>query len=190
MKLKMGIVAVSMMLVSGYLIVCSAYSQSGSRDSGSATRSGAGSSRPTSQQPPFEVRFWEFLSAGKHRYDYWGPFAGKTEMYEGQSPHGAHLRVFANRTAREAVGDLPANSIIIKENYAEDKTTLVAITAMYKVDGFDAENGNWYYVKYNPDGSVATAPADQGGAKLAGRVDACIDCHKDAGGGDFIFLND
>lgn len=187
MKLKHMVAFASLTIALGYLLVCGAYSQSGARPQ---SGSGRVEARGPLQDAPFEERFWDFLSAGRHRYDYWGPFAGKTEMYEGQSPHGSYLRVFANRTARNAEGDLPANSIIVKENFADDMETLVSITAMYKVDGFDPENDNWYYVKFNPDGSVARTPADSGSRKIAGRFQACIDCHKDAGGDDFVFLND
>jgi len=81
-------------------------------------------------------------------------------------------------------------SVVIKENYGEDKKTLVAVTVMYRVKGYNADAGDWYWVKYNADGTVANAPPDKGGMRLSGRVKGCIDCHSGAGGGDFAFIND
>jgi hypothetical protein len=57
-------------------------------------------------------------------------------MYEGQSHHGAFLKLYVNEPARMALSNnqpiMPDNTIIVKENYDENKN-LVAITPMYKV---------------------------------------------------------
>ncbi len=79
---------------------------------------------------------------------------------------------------------------MIKENYGPDKKTLMAITAMYKTKGYNPTAGDWYWVKYNPDGSVANKSTDAGVKHLAGRVQGCIRCHDGADGGDFAFFND
>jgi len=142
-------------------------------------------------KPPFERAFWTYLTKGTHRYDQWGPFPGRTaDLYEGESPHGAHLKLIGNRIARENAATLPLGSILIKENYDEDKKTLLAITVMYRVKDFDPANGNWYWIKYLPDGKVATVTTDKGTTRLLGRVKGCIECHKGAEGDDFAFIND
>jgi hypothetical protein len=57
--------------------------------------------------------------------------------------------------------------------------------------GYDADNQNWFWAKYKPDGSLHKNPK---GMQLAGRVakgkpKGCISCHKVAPGGDYIFTN-
>lgn len=144
----------------------------------------------------FEGRFWRYLTASPFRYDEWAPFAGRSDKpYEGQSPHGAFVKVIANRKARQNPNDLPYGSILIKENYGADSRTLMSITVMYRTRGangqpWDPENRDWYYVKYTPNGKVAFSPPEMGAKRLAGRVQSCIDCHSGAGAKDFVFLND
>ena len=97
--------------------------------------------------------------------------------------------MYLNRTAAGNKDTLPVGSIIIKENYSENES-LQAITVMYKNAGYNPGSGDWYWVKYNPDGSVPLSPPEAGSMKLAGRVKGCIECHNGAGGGDFAFFND
>lgn len=153
----------------------------------------------TASQPvdnSFEGRFWRYLTNSPFRYDEWAPFAGRTDtFYKGQSPHGAYVKVIANKMARQNPLKLPYGSILIKENYAADSKTLLAITVMYRTRGangqpWDPENRDWYYVKYTPTGQVALSPPEMGSKRLAGRVQSCIDCHSGAGAKDFVFLND
>jgi hypothetical protein len=63
---------------------------------------------------------------------------------------------------------------------------------MKKIDGYDPENEDWFWVKYAPDGGVAEG---EGGIPLAGRVakgtsQGCIACHANAKGDDYVFAND
>ena len=68
------------------------------------------------------------------------------------------------------------NSIIVKENYSPDKK-LVAVTVMYKVKGYNAEAGDWFWVKYGPDfGTLAE-----------GKVKGCLACHGAAASNDYVF---
>ena len=165
------------------------------RSSGSGAQgSGNATSRPVDNT--FEGRFWRYLTNSPFRYDEWGPFAGgKDETRPGQSPHGAYVKVIANKMARQNPIQLPYGSILIKENYAADSKTLLAITVMYRTRGangqpWDPENRDWYYVKFTPTGQVASSPPEMGSKRLAGRVQSCIDCHSGAGAKDFVFLND
>ncbi len=67
---------------------------------------------------------------------------------------------------------------------------LKAITVMFKRErGYDADNRNWFWAKFKPDGSLDKNPK---GVALAGRVmkganKGCIACHKSAPGGDMVF---
>ena len=118
--------------------------------------------------------------------------------YEGVEPHGMMLETFySNATIDGHTGDL-----IVKRNYgpegvglnevlADPDTHLAALTVMYRrEEGYDADNENWFWVKYLPDGTLDKNPD---GMRLAGRVakgaDAgCIACH--SGAGDYVFTSD
>jgi hypothetical protein len=136
----------------------------------------------------FEQKLWGYLVRAKYRN--WAPVPGKSDgMYEGESPHGAFLKMYLNRRAAGSANALPDGSMVIKENYKPDKT-IAAVTVMYKNKGYNPAAGDWYWIKYNPDGTVAEKPMPTGNMRLAGKVGGCIDCHGDADGGDFAFFND
>ena len=158
--------------------------------SGSTTRQGSSTrTRMTSEQ--FQSAFWNYLTKSKSRYRKWKAFPGSTtEMYEGASPHGAYLRLFANSKARKNPQELPHGSIIVKENYGADQKTLMAVTVMYRSPGYDPAHNDWYWVKYLPNGKVAKTPPDKGSRPIVGRFQSCIDCHDGADGNDYTFAND
>ena len=120
--------------------------------------------------------------------------------YKGQHPHGAVLDTISGKLK---VGG-HTGKVIVKRNYggegvsnravANDRAKyLKAVTVMFKREsGYDSENGDWFWAKYLPDGSLDKNPA---GMQLAGRVakgkpKGCIACHKAAPGGDMLFLTD
>lgn len=160
-----------------------------SRGSGSASR-GSGTQGSTQRQPTFEQNFWSYLTRAKVPYRQWRSWPGKAGLYEGQSPHGAHLKMYINSKAAADTDKLADGSVIVKENYGQDKRTLMAITVMYKAPGYNPRQNNWYWVKYNPDGSVARTPAEKGNQPIKGRFASCINCHADADGGDLVYAND
>lgn len=144
-------------------------------------------SKPAQLQPStetFESKFWRYLQSAKYRN--WAPVAGTTgDAYPGQSPHGVMLKMYLNRTAAGMQKTLPMGSVVVKENYGPDGKTLMATTVMYKANGIRSDDG-WYWIKYNPNGSVAV----KGDMRLAGTVKGCIECHSGADGGDYAFFND
>ena len=113
-------------------------------------------------------------------YEGWGLWPGHKGMEEGKSPHGAYVKVTANpvalKAARKGMKEMPEGSIIMKENYDKDKN-LVALTPMYKVKGYNPEGGDWFWMKYKPDGTV----------DAAGKLKGCIDCHAKVKKNDWIF---
>lgn len=153
---------------------------------GSTTRGGA-----VKTPAQFQAALWDYLTKGESRYKKWGAFPGKTtDIYEGESPHGAYLRIYANSAARSNGKNPPAGSIVVKENYGKDKKTLMAVTVMYKSKGYNAKAGDWYWIKYSPDGKTALTPKQKGSKPIAGRFQSCIQCHSDADGDDWLFVND
>lgn len=128
---------------------------------------------------PTPEALWKQLE--KSEYRHWGPWPGQDgNFYEGQEPHGALLKVYANRTALGQPADPPHGSIVIKENYSPEKK-LMAITVMQRVKGYDAAHHDWYWAKFDGDGRVA----EMGGKPLAGKVTGCIQCHGSADGEDY-----
>jgi hypothetical protein len=120
--------------------------------------------------------------------------------YEGVAPHGMMLETFYTSTTVDG----HSGTLIVKRNYgpegvsidevlADPGTHLGAYTVMFRREaGYDADNADWFWVKYLPDGTLDKNPA---GMALAGRVgkgaDAgCIACHVNAGGDDYVFTSD
>ena len=66
----------------------------------------------------------------------------------------------------------------------------MAVTVMYRSTGYNTAAGDWYWVKYLPNGQVDTMETPKGRMRLAGKVGGCIDCHSGADGGDYAFFND
>ncbi len=121
--------------------------------------------------------FWTYIT--KADYTQWKFFPGYEGMYPGQSPHGAHLKLYANDIAYKAAKNgqpMPDGAILVKENYGKDQKTLMAITPMYKSSGYNSGAGDWFWAKYGPDGKAA----------VAGKVESCISCHEAMGGGDYV----
>lgn len=124
----------------------------------------------------------------------------RSKPYEGTDPHGMMLETFyTHATIDGHTGDL-----IVKRNFgpegvsedavlAEPEKHLGAITVMFRREhGYDADNQDWFWVKFLPDGSLDKNPK---GMELAGRVAkgadvGCIACHTAAGGDDYIFTTD
>lgn len=195
-KLYVCVAAAGVLSLVGYLAsdTVSAWAQSGSRSypggSGARTYPGRGS-RAVPAQPrrpqSFEAKFWNYLTGSQPAYRNWAPWPGtRADIYPGQSPHGAFLKMYVNRPVAGDPKNLPYGSIIVKENYGKDRTTLMAVTVMYRAKGYDPAHHDWYWIKYNPDGTVAR----KGNMPIAGRVSTCINCHSGAGGNDFSFSND
>jgi hypothetical protein len=140
-------------------------------------------------KPPFAVQFWDYLQ--KSYYRNWAPGPGATgDIYAGQSPHGAFLKMYLNRVAAGNPKSLPHESILVKENFGKDGKTLMAVTVMYRSKNFDPDHNDWYWIEYMPDGSVARTPPEKGSMPIAGKFKSCIECHAGAKGNDLTFVND
>ena len=174
----------------------------------------------TSQSTPgFESQFWNYLLS--NNYKHWSPVPGKTtdlspvEISSNHISHGPLLKTYMNRTAASNPKSPPVGSVIIMENYRTDKS-LKSISVMYKSEGFNPIANDWYWVDYNPDGSVSkTAESDSSKddavaiddnnvqqtfassktsptatTRLMGRAESCIQCHQQSGNDDLVFFND
>lgn len=129
-----------------------------------------------------------------------GPRAIQPKPYEGQEPHGAILTTLASTLN---IGG-HTGAVWVKNNHVGEGVSVEAVandpyrfldsvTVMYRREaGYDRDNKNWFWAKYNPDGTLQANPK---GMRLAGRVakgaDAgCIACHTGAPGNDYLFSTD
>lgn len=131
---------------------------------------------------------------GKALYDYftkennyknWNKWPGKEDFYpkSAGSPHGDFLITYVSdnaiSTIQRKMGELPDETIIIKENYDTNKK-LAALTVMYKENGYDSNNNDWFWARYDSNGSVL---AD-------GKIEGCINCHATVKDNDYIFASE
>ena len=118
--------------------------------------------------------------------------------FKGNQPHGAIQQV--TDSTIDVNGRM--GRVIVKRNhggegadvksvYSAPEKHLRAVTVMFKREaGYDAENLDWFWVKYTPTGEI---DKNRKGALLAGRVGkggsaGCIACHKALGGKDLETL--
>lgn len=111
-------------------------------------------------------------------YSFWPDHEG---VHPGQAPHGRFHRIYINGILENAlpIADrvAPVGSIIVKENLSSDKE-LVAVTAMAKVTGYNSDHGDWFWAKFDPDGTVAVEGSPAG----------CINCHLGMKENDYIII--
>ena len=128
---------------------------------------------------PDGAKLWTYIIT-TDPYLGWGYWPGHYGIYPGKSPHGAFLKIYAYGIALKAAREgkpMPYGAILVKENYGKDKRTLMAVTPMYKVKGYDPEAGDWFWGKYGPDGKIMAS----------GKVKGCINCHGVQKTKDWIF---
>lgn len=120
---------------------------------------------------------WDDMSG----YREWPQFSGHEGMQPGKSPHGKFIQTFLNPTGAKNPARPGYGAIIVKENFSRnDPGSLDALTVMQRIEGYDPENEDWFWARYTPDGKLTHS----------GQVAMCANCHFDAGGDDYVFLND
>ena len=99
---------------------------------------------------------WQHITV-TNPYTGWGYWPGKFGIYEGTRPHGAKLILYANGPALKAARagtPMPYGAILVKENYGVDGKKLMAVTPMFKVEGYNPDAGDWFWAKYDGVGAV------------------------------------
>jgi len=116
--------------------------------------------------------------------DKWNDFS---QFLVSGEPHGSVVRIFVNDVALQAAaapgfdGVLPPGSVVVKENYTgadpNDPGQLAALTIMTKVEGFNPDANDWFWLKARGDG---------GAIDKEGAVDGCIACHGQPNNHDYL----
>lgn len=126
-------------------------------------------------------RLWERITV-EAPYESYGGWPLEEGIQPGQAPHGPFHRIYVNRTLRDAVPiadrTAPYGSIVVKHNLDAGQE-LVGYTVMAKVEGYAPDTGEWFWARYEPDGSVYAA----------GAVQSCISCHAGVAGNDYVIVH-
>ena len=91
-----------------------------------------------------------------------------------------------NRTGMVIVKKMYQGPEVSVQDVIDDPSQNLKIVAvMFKREkGYDAANQDWFYTKYDPDG---TPQKNKKGKLMAGRAGKCIGCHQSAPSGDYVF---
>ena len=122
---------------------------------------------------------WKYITETSP-YTTWAFWPDHQGMQPGRSPHGSFHKVFVNENGLNSTSPpVQYGTIAVKENYSFNKE-LQAITVMYKVKGYRPDAGDWYWVKYSPDGKTERLSNEKG----------CIGCHSTRWKNDFILVHE
>ena len=158
----------------------------------------------TASAAPFgnkeDISFAKSLWSALEKAEFVGPKRINVRPFEGNEPHGAIQQVLgkvitvAGKTGKVLVkvnhGGKEASVATVYDN---PNKFLGAYTVMFKREaGYDPENKDWFWAKYNKSGGLMTNPKKM---QLAGRVakgaeKGCIFCHVAAGGEDLETLTE
>ena len=128
---------------------------------------------------PAPEALWHYLTKVSP-YQEWSFWPDHQGMQPGRAPHGPLHKVYVNdRALNSPKPPVQYGSIEVKENYNKAKE-LKAITVMYKVPGYNPKDGDWFWVKYTPDGK----------ARPFGKPAGCIGCHGTRANNDFITVHE
>lgn len=157
------------------------------------SQQGSGSSRTdppraTRPQTPeeFYSSFWSFIVKKDAAYNTWNVIKLETSAEGVENPHSTTSQTYANKVAADDSKELPMGSILIREDYDANRKRQ-SISVMYRIKDYDKDHGNWYWIKYLENGTVARGSDNK---PIAGKVASCIECHGKASGKDFVFSND
>lgn len=137
----------------------------------------AGSSSAQMPEPDAST-LWEYITE-VNDYKQWDSWPDYQGIRKARGPHGPMNRVFVNDKGINS-DKTPVNygTIEVKESFDADKK-LKNVTVQYKVEGYNPEDGDWYWALYAPDGTV----------KKAGKISGCIGCHAGAKDNDYVMVH-
>lgn len=128
---------------------------------------------------PDPASLWNYITK-ESPYKNWSFWPDHQGMQPGRAPHGPLHKVYVNdRALNSPKPPVQYGAIQVKENYSKNKE-LKAITVMYKVSGYNPNDGDWFWAKYSPDGK----------ADKVGKPKGCIGCHGTRANNDFILVHE
>lgn len=128
---------------------------------------------------PAPDALWEYITETSP-YEQWQFWPDHQGLQPGRAPHGELNRVYVNdRAYNSSKPPVQYGSILVKENHNKDEE-LQAITVMYKVRGYNPNDGDWFWAKYDTEGN----------ADIYGKPKGCIGCHGTRADNDFILVHE
>ncbi len=116
-------------------------------------------------------------------YKNWELWPGTGELEPGKGPHGDQITIYVSDSAllaiEEKTGVMPENSTVLKEGY-NSEGELIEVVVMHKVEGFDPEHNDWFWLEYDAEGEIITE----------GKVLSCYNCHTRQAVNDYLFTGD
>lgn len=133
-----------------------------------------------SDMPPMTnaAAIWQYITV-TDPYKQWGQFDETIGMQDGAPPHGPRIQIYPNRTASRSVYKANEGSILVMENFDKDGKTLLTINLMQKRPNYAPSAGNWFWVVYEPDGTVIEE----------GKIKRCVECHVSTAFDDYTFIH-
>jgi hypothetical protein len=126
------------------------------------------------------ARVWQRITQ-ESDFENWAYWPGHEGLRAGQSPHGKFHEVYINNTLRERLpiesDRAPHGTIIVKENFDAARNP-EGLVAMVKVDGYNPQAGDWFWVAYDTTGAVLRE----------GAIAGCISCHAGMKDNDYVIL--
>lgn len=117
-------------------------------------------------------------------YKSWQRFPGASpDLLKSGQHNGDFVRSYMNDVAVAAIADFngtfPDGTIFVKEQYGDAAGTVkTGHTVMLKLDGYDAEHGDWYWVAFNGEGETTSHN---------GMAPYCSDCHSAVKTNDWVY---
>jgi hypothetical protein len=111
-------------------------------------------------------------------YTRWLVWPGKDKLAPGKDSHGAYATTYVNPVAGRSIegrAGMAFGSVIVLEEY-DSAGRNIGLAVMIKIKGYNPVAGDWHWFHFAADGST----------RAAGRVDACIRCHSEKKGNDYI----
>ena len=125
---------------------------------------------------PDAAALWKYITE-TDPYTKWGQWSDFAGIQKSRSPHGPRVRVFVNKIGLEMTAPPAPYGMIEVKEALNNIDGIKNITVQYKVsEGYNPKGGDWFWVKYSPEGRV----------DAAGKVKGCIKCHRGKGTNDYI----
>ena len=146
-------IVIAMIAVLMYLAMSSGPIVIAQDGSGSSRSDPARATRPQTPDE-FYTSFWRFIVKRGAAYNTWKVLT-RAQTDDGiENPHNAISKTYVDKVGAADTATLPNESILVREDYDREKNRQ-SISVMYRVKDYDKDHGNWYWIKYLENGSVA-----------------------------------
>ncbi|MCF8032876.1 MAG: cytochrome P460 family protein [Desulfarculaceae bacterium] len=128
--------------------------------------------------PPEAKALWAHITQGSP-YTSWGSWPDYQGAQRARSPHGPMNRVFVNQAGLDSAKPPVAHGTIEVKAVENAQGKLKGLVVMYKFKGYNPKAGDWFWVRYSPEGQVMAE----------GKPTGCIRCHSVLADNDYIMVH-